>query len=203
MIKKSVYLVLVALLVSSSVAAFEIGGVDLPDTLKAGDSELLLNGAGLRKKFGFKIYAAGLYLTKKSHDNKNILDADSPMAIKKIWRRTGGVDKINSVFFKSFAKVVNAPKADRYTATSDYGPLTKEIVTFMSWVASKPTGKGQVWTYIYVPDKGTTIYVSDGTKEELKGTIKGVAFKKALFGIWLADQQAVGDRLKRNLLGVK
>ncbi len=201
--KKAILLSVLVLFLASSVTALEIGGVTLPDTLKAGDTELLLNGAGLRKKFGFKVYAAGLYLTKKDTDNKSILEADAPMAIKKIWLRTAGEDKLNSVFFKSFAQVVNAPETKKYTAESDYGPATKDIVTFMSWVSAKPTGKGHVWTYIYTPGKGTDVYVSDGTKEEFKGTIEGIEFKKALFSIWIADKQAVGKKLKKNMLGIK
>ncbi len=39
--------------------AGELSGVTLPDTLKAGDKMLKLNGLGLRKKAMFKVYVGG------------------------------------------------------------------------------------------------------------------------------------------------
>ena len=42
--------------------AGELAGVTLPDTLKAGEKTLKLNGLGLRKKAVFKVYVGGLYL---------------------------------------------------------------------------------------------------------------------------------------------
>jgi len=42
--------------------AGELAGATLPDTLKAGEKTLKLNGLGLRKKAVFKVYVGGLYL---------------------------------------------------------------------------------------------------------------------------------------------
>ncbi len=60
----------------------EVGGVNLPDTLLSGDTKLILNGAGLRKKLFVKVYAAGLYLEEKQSDPTAIIQADRPMAIR-------------------------------------------------------------------------------------------------------------------------
>jgi len=56
-----------ALLVSMSVApsAGEVAGIKLDKRTKLGASELVLNGAGLRKRLFFKVYVAGLYLNAK------------------------------------------------------------------------------------------------------------------------------------------
>ena len=79
--KKFIYLVLlffVGFLVSctnennsssqndSAVETIEIEGVKLPQKLVSGDTELVLNGAGIRSKFFIKIYVGGLYLPKKT-----------------------------------------------------------------------------------------------------------------------------------------
>ncbi|MEZ4529127.1 MAG: chalcone isomerase family protein, partial [Desulfobacterales bacterium] len=81
MMKKYVLALLTLLLVSPALAK-EIGGANLPDTLKAGNEELLLNGAGLRTKFVVKVYAGGLYLKARNSDAQKIVAADEPMAIR-------------------------------------------------------------------------------------------------------------------------
>ena len=46
--------------------AAEVGGVNMPNTLKADGTDLVLNGAGTRTKFFIKVYVAGLYLNQKA-----------------------------------------------------------------------------------------------------------------------------------------
>ncbi|MDI3515709.1 MAG: hypothetical protein PWP40_2938 [Rhodocyclaceae bacterium] len=55
---------LVAALLSAGVAqaAIQVGGVDYEPQLSAQKRTLTLNGAGLRTRLGFKVYAMGLYL---------------------------------------------------------------------------------------------------------------------------------------------
>ncbi len=55
MIKKVLMLSVSILLMATSSMAIEIGGVTMPDSLNTGDTELILNGAGIRKKYGFKV----------------------------------------------------------------------------------------------------------------------------------------------------
>ena len=49
---------------------------------------------------------------------------------------------------------------------------------------------------VYVPGTGTTLYKND----KALVTVKGLDFKKALFGVWLCDEPA-DDDLKEDLLG--
>ena len=61
--KTSANILLVLLLLISSIeldAQITISGVTLPGTLKAGNSNLILNGAGTRVKLFIDIYVAGL-----------------------------------------------------------------------------------------------------------------------------------------------
>ena len=57
----------------TTTVAGELAGVTLPDTLKAGEKTLKLNGLGLRKKAVFKVYVGGLYLESPSKDASAIL----------------------------------------------------------------------------------------------------------------------------------
>ena len=80
--KRLLVVVLVVFMISPAAVAKQIGDVNLPDSLMAGKDELLINGAGFRKKFFIKVYAAGLYLKEKQTDPQKIMDADAPMAIR-------------------------------------------------------------------------------------------------------------------------
>ena len=82
MIRKILIVIFAALAITAQSQAKEIGGVNLSDTIMAGKEQLVLNGAGLRKKFFVKAYAGGLYLKTKEDDAKKIVNADEPMAIR-------------------------------------------------------------------------------------------------------------------------
>ena len=57
MIKRLIIIMSAFLMVTPLAVAKEIGGAKLPDSMTAGKDELVLNGAGLRKKYRFvKIY---------------------------------------------------------------------------------------------------------------------------------------------------
>jgi hypothetical protein len=56
-----------------------------------------------------------------------------------------------------------------------------------------------VYNLIYNPaDASVYVYKND----ELKGTVPGIDFKIALFGIWLSNNP-VDEQLKKDLLGIK
>jgi hypothetical protein len=59
-----------------SAGAMEVAGVNFPRTVEAGGKTLTLNGAGLRTRFMFKVYAIGLYLEHPATDAATILAAD-------------------------------------------------------------------------------------------------------------------------------
>jgi len=54
---------LVMFLVAQSVEAREIAGVTVPETVSIADRTLVLNGAGIRKKFFVKVYVGALCST--------------------------------------------------------------------------------------------------------------------------------------------
>ena len=59
---------IVALAISFSAAAatIDVGGAKIEDAVDLQGSKLQLNGAGVRYRAVFKVYAAGLYLSKKA-----------------------------------------------------------------------------------------------------------------------------------------
>jgi hypothetical protein len=180
------FLSLSLILFSSLAGAAKVGGVSLPQTLTAGDQTLALNGAGIRKKLFIKLYASALYLQEKSGVATAIIDVDAPMAIR----------------LSIISSLINSKKMEKAThegfENSTHGntkPVQKEIKQFIR-VFHKPVSTGDVYDLLYTPAKGTEVLKNN----KLITTIEGLAFKKALFGIWLSDHPAQ-DSLKDAMLG--
>ncbi|MGB5991959.1 MAG: chalcone isomerase family protein, partial [Desulfobacterales bacterium] len=70
-----------------------------------------------------------------------------------------------------------------------------EIDTFNAFF-SQEAKKNDIYDIIYIPEQGVSVYI----KGELKGSIKGLDFKKAAFSIWLGKKPA-DSKLKRKMLG--
>ena len=64
-----------------AVQAVEVGGIKLDDSVKLADKDLKLNGAGIRTKVVFKVYAAGLYLTEKKSTTADVLALAGPRRV--------------------------------------------------------------------------------------------------------------------------
>lgn len=174
------------LLMSFSLGDKEIGGINMPETLKAGDTVLSLNGAGIRTKFFLKLYVGGLYLQNKTSDYKKVLNADEPMAIRlHITSSLITSEKMEDATREGFDNSMGG-NTDKFK---------KEIESFIDIFKSE-IKENDTFNIVYVPEKGVEVYKND----KLESTIKGLEFKKALFGIWLGEEPAQ-DSLKDEMLG--
>jgi hypothetical protein len=178
--------VLVGLVVSALgtvVWAGELSGVTLPDTLKAGEKTLKLNGLGLRKKAVFKVYVGGLYLESPSKDAGAILMADQGKALRMHFLRDLTKAQLVEAFQEGFEENVKdrAPQKAAFDRMLALVPDVKE---------------GSTLTFAYLPGKGTTL--SAGNKE--LGVFEGQGFADAVFAIWLGPKPPSED-LKKGLLG--
>jgi len=172
-----------ALFVSTIALARDLAGVTLPDTLKAGDKTLQLNGLGLRQKAIFKVYVGALYLESPSKDAGAILAADQPKAIRMHFLR----DLSKAQLIEAFQEGFDANAKDK----------TAQQATFAKMLALVPDVKeGETLTFTYVPGKGTALQVGD---KEL-GVFAGKDFADAVFSIWLGPKPPSTD-LKKGMLG--
>ena len=70
------------LAMSASAMALEVSGVKLDDKVNVGGADLVLNGAGVRSKFGLaKVYVAGLYVPAKAGSADSIISAKQPRRV--------------------------------------------------------------------------------------------------------------------------
>jgi len=167
-------------------SAVEIGSVTLPDTLVIGSDQLVLNGAGLRRKFFIKVYAAGLYLRARTDDARAIVAGDEPMAVRMQFLYDGvSPEKLIAAWDEGFA----------HATGGDLTPIQPQIRRFDA-LFTETAHKGDVYQLVYAPGEGVRVEMNGRTV----GTIPGLAFKRALLAIWLGDTPA--DRsLKEGMLG--
>lgn len=167
-------------------AQVKVGDATLPKTVSFNGEELTINGAGMREKFFFDIYAGGLYLKQKSTDAHKIADADETMAIKlHIVSGMMSKSKMASALRDGFKKSTN----------NNTKPLDDRINQFIGFIKDE-IEVGQVYDIVYEKGKGSVIYKNG----QEKGFVKGLDFKKALFNIWLGKKPA-DKGLKDEMLG--
>ncbi|MBN1879186.1 chalcone isomerase family protein [bacterium] len=189
MIRQLLLMAIIITMTATAAPAMEKGGISVPDTFSPGDTEvqLVMNGAGIRKKIGFKVYVGSLYLQEKTTDSKEVINVDEPMAITMDWLRNVAKEKIAETFSEGF----------KYSAGTDLDSLKPQIDMFLN--SLKDASKSDKWKLIYTPALGTQLYFND----KLVVTIGDIAFKRALFGIWLLETDAfTGDEnLRDGMLG--
>ena len=169
--------------------AAEVGGVKLEDAVKVAGKDLKLNGAGLRTRAMFKVYAMGLYLGKKETTVEGILGAQGPRRFNIVMlREVSGED-----FGQAFMTGINAN-----TDKAEKGKLMNQMVKLGEiFVNVGGLKKGDSLNVDWVPEKGTLIELNG---KSLSDPLPDLAFYNALLKIWLGEKPA-DSALKPALLG--
>ncbi len=177
---------IIILAVTMTEAQVKVGDATLPSTVTFNDENLIINGAGLREKFFFDIYAGGLYLKKKNNKANAIAASDETMAIKlHILSGMMSRSKMESALRDGFKKATN----------NNTKALDKRINRFVGYIKEE-IEEGQIYDIVYEKGKGSVIY-KNGVE---KGFVEGLDFKQALFNIWIGDKPA-DKGLKNEMLG--
>lgn len=171
---------------SSAALAIDYAGVNVPDVIKYGGENLRLNGVGQRSKYFVKMYVASLYLAKKNKKAEEIVADDAAMAIRlAITSSYITPEKMKDVTLKGFQR------ATKDNTTAIKSQIDELVATF-----KKGVGVGDIYELINMPGSGVHI-LRNGVRV---AQIKSLAFKQALFGIWLSEAP-IQRSLKRDLLG--
>jgi len=186
---KKLLLAIALFAAASAGAAIEVEGVPFPDKAKVGDSELSLNGAGLRSKLFFKVYAAGLYLAEKKNG------ADEVLALKGSKRLH--VVTLRDLTAPQFADAL-VEGLHKNLSEAELAPLQPRIEQFRaSILALKNAPKGTAIDIDWQPNVGTRLSFNGEKRGE---DIAGEEFYRALLRIWLGEHPAEGG-LKDAMLG--
>lgn len=187
---------LTAALLSTGVAlkpqttmAAELESVRMADTIKLGNRDLLLNGLGLRTRFGLRVYVAGLYVGKKSSDITELLQQPGPKRVAIAMKRNVDAD----TFLDALKDGIAANHGPQQLAAlkDRIGKLSELILSI------KEAKQGDLLDLDFVPDSGTQISVNGKT---IGQAIPGEDFYQAVLRIWIGDKP-VQDGLKTGLIG--
>jgi len=171
--------------------AVEVAGVKLDDSVQVANQALKLNGAGVRYKVIFKVYAAGLYLAERKTSVADVLAAPGVKRVTLVMLRDVGNEEFGQSFMAGIKN--NSTREER-------AKYVNQMMQFGEMFASIPElKKGDVITADWIPDAGT---VSSHNGKKISGPLPDVGFYNALLKIWLGDNPA-DDQLKQNLLGEK
>ncbi len=162
------------LIISLGFAAPLAAKAELGAELTVSGQKLVLNGAGTRSKAFIQIYETGLYLQRPSRDAEAILAADEFMAIRV---------HITSRFVSRSSLLASLQEGLVQSTGGKPETIAKETETFINTLKDE-VSKNDVYDFIHVPSNGLYI-VKNG---QVQGTVPGLAFKKALFGIWLSSK---------------
>lgn len=169
--------------------AVEVGGARLPDTASVAGQALVLNGAGVRTRVFFKVYAMGLYLPAKVGSTEAVLASPGARRVTlHLLRKLTGED-----FAKAFNEGLNANTSD-----AERQQLQAQIQAFVGTFARQGDLKeGDLIHMDWVPGTGLVAALNG---QPVGSPIPEPAFYNAVLRIWLGDKPADAE-LKPRLLG--
>jgi hypothetical protein len=166
-----------------------IEGIAFQPTAQVGGQVLELNGAGLRTRAFFKVYAAGLYVPQKSNSAAALLNQKGARLVAMTMLRDVDADTM----FDALSKGLKANHTEQQLAgfASQIGMLQADLR------AMGEAREGNVIRFEFTPEAGTRIVV-DG--QQKGNAIPGDAFFTAVLRNWIGDEPVDAD-LKRALVG--
>ncbi len=177
------------LLASGALAQVVVSGVKYDEITDVRGNKLQLNGAGVRYKAIFKVYTAGLYLSKKANTTQDVLAIPGAKRMN--------ITMLREIDSSELGKLFSRGMEDNMEKTA-FSKLIPGVMR-MSQIFSdhKKLNAGDTFAIDWIPGAGTVITV--------KGVPQGDPFKEpeffnALLRIWLGPSPA-DWKLKEALLG--
>ncbi|MCD6027287.1 MAG: hypothetical protein K0R08_1806 [Solimicrobium sp.] len=172
--------------------AVELAGVKIDETIQVTSgtsaSMLTLNGAGIRKKLFFKVYAAALYLPKTATKSESVIDMPGAKQMSLTMLRNVASNDLWQAIDEGI-KQNNTP--EELQKISDEFSQLKQLFSTIETLKEKDR-----ISLTWVPDVGTIILLND---KKIGGTFLGSPFFNALLRIWIGEKP-VDQSLKDQLL---
>lgn len=163
-------------------AAVEVGGVDFQPRLTAQEHALTLNGAGLRTRLGFKVYAMGLYLRTPLDSAEAIFEDAGEKRIRIVLTR--------DLEARQFGDALQAGLEKNHDAATleALKPATDTLLAALQAVGEVKSGTEIILDH---SAKGTTRLLVNGQAQG--DEIEDTALYPALLRIWLGARPADSD----------
>lgn len=163
-------------------AATEVAGIKFEDTEQVAGQATILNGAGLRTRLFFQVYAMGLYLPKKEATAAAAIGAGGAKRVHIVTLRDLTAEQFAEALVKGFAENHEAADMAKLQARLD-----EFKATLLSIGAAK---KGTQISIDFVPGSGTRLLVGGSQKGK---DIAGEDFYAGLLRVWLGSKPVNAD----------
>lgn len=164
-------------------AAASLAGVDFEESITHADGSLVLNGIGLRTKFFFKVYVAGLYVQKRSQDPETILQASTPKVLKLHFLRDVDGEDIKEAWLKGY----------KDNCLSQCETTLAQVNRINEWM--RDMKKNETLTFRFVDEK-----IQVEVNGEEKGSIQDKDFATNILAIFIGKNPP-NKELREGLLG--
>lgn len=179
-------LILFTLIGYSSSAQIQISGVEIPPSIHYKNTEALqLYGAGLRKFLWIDMYVGVIYLKDKKLTPHQIIHSNEPMALR--------LHIISSLISKK--RTIKAIKDGFDKATKGNASQYQERIDQMIGFFKNEIQPNDIIDLVYKPSGEIRIY----RNTNYLGSLNGLDFKQALFGMWLSEN-AVDKNMREAIL---
>jgi hypothetical protein len=176
-----------ALVALPAAFAAEVAGVAITERVKVGDSELVLNGAGLRSKLFVKVYVGALHVAQKSASAAALVDSSAPRRMTLRLLRDIDADTLYGALRDGLKDNNSAAEM------AAIAPQVEQFAELMRRIGNARSGDS-----IALDFDGEGVAVSHNG--EPRGQVAGAQFGRALLQVWLGDRP-VDAALKKALLG--
>lgn len=167
----------------------EVEGVKFEPTIQVGGQPLQLNGAGVRTRLFFKVYAAGLYVPQKSKSAGALLGQKGPRRV--------AIGMLRDVAADTFAASLNDGLKANLSEQQLAGFNTQIEALNANLKAVGEAKKGDQINFEFTPEAGTRVVVNGQPRG---AAIAGEDFFEAVLRVWIGEKPADED-LKKGMLG--
>ncbi len=178
-----------ALLPAAAWAQTKLAEVIFPNETTVGGQKLLLNGYGMRFRFGLRIYAAALYTPTKLTKNEEVIKPTVAKRMQLVAQRDVKGDDFGKLFTRSM---------EENMSKEDFSKIINGVIKMGNIFAeAKQFAKGDVIIIDVVP--GTGLVTTFRGKQQGE-PIKEPEFSQAMMQIWFGKKPA-DEQLRVALLG--
>ena len=183
--RKSAIILVTMLLLTPAVWAETLADVTMADEIVVADTTLHLNGMGLRRKLGAKVYVIGLYLAQKTSSADEALNGSGPKRFVLHYLTDQATDKrVDAAWIRGF----------KMNSAEIYEILEDRLMTFVEFLGDMVVG--DILECTMIPGEGTIVTVNG----EENGTIEGDDFQAALLRVGIGAKPP-SKKVKAGLLG--
>jgi Chalcone isomerase-like len=181
-----------ALLVALPLAAnaSPVADIQLAERVTVDASDLVLNGAGLRKKLLFRVYVVGLYLPERRQSPVDVFALPGPKRVSILLLRPLPARRLVDALEVAIR---------RNSSLEQYRAVKGRLVDLFERMLSVVEGeKGDIVTFDWLPGEGTTVALNGVPRG---APIPGADVYAAVLNAWLGERP-LSAGLKEALLGL-